>query len=544
MKLLRLMVWGILSGLLLGYSWPFIGFPALIFVAWMPLLLAEHLIVLYYNKPSFRKAFIISYPAFVLWNLLDTWWIKNAEHDVAAGYIIMLLANLANAGLMASVFSLAHKIRHRFPPPGNIWLFPVFWISFEFLHHDWDLTWPWLTLGNAFATLTEWVQWYEYTGVFGGSLWVWAVNILFFRWTQARLAGQKKELIRNMLSIVAVLTIPVLLSLSILKTYKSKGEKIEVVVVQPNIDPFFDKFDRVSAETQIEEFNQLALSNISDSTLLIMGPETALPRSIDEAELSSHPHIKKLDTLLRRAPQASILTGLLSHRFFYKGEKMPEIAKSIDEQNTVFYVSYNSALFLNVNQPPAIYHKSKLVPGVEQMPFPSIFKFVENWAIDLGGTSGTLGKQSERTIFNAANGTLKIAPSVCYESIYSEFMRKYVLNGANLVGVITNDGWWGDTPGYKQHQHYARLRAIELRRSVIRSANTGISCVIDPLGNVNNSTKWWTKDVFKANVELNNELTFFVRYGGVIAYAAVVLSIIVLLYSLYIFIQRKLSSSK
>ena len=541
MKLIRLLIWGLFSGLLLGFSWPYIGFPALIFIAWFPLLLAESLIVPYFGKASAGKAYLISYIAFVVWNLLDTWWIKNAEADATAGLVIMLLANLANAALMAGVFSLAHVLRQRLPSKRSIWLFPIFWIAFEFLHHDWDLSWPWLTLGNVFATSTPWIQWYEYTGVFGGSLWVWAVNIFVFQWLQARLANQSIVMKNALFLSLTTLMLPIAVSFLILKTKQVDGPELEIVVVQPNIDPFNDKFSKKSAFEQIDEFNRLALPLITDSTQLVFGPETALPFSLDESEIAEHPHVLQLDSILKRSSQLAILTGMSSHRFFQQGEEIPSIARKLNNAEGVYYLSYNSALYLQTGKNPEVYHKSKLVPGVEQMPFPSIFKFVEDFAIELGGTSGTLGKQDERTVFKTSNGTVKLAPSVCYESIYSEFTRKYVLNGANLVGVITNDGWWGETAGYKQHAAYARIRAIELRRSVVRSANTGISCTINPMGEVSNETKWWVPTAFKTKVVLNEEITFFARFGSIVGVSAVCLSAVFLIFSFIIFVRLKLN---
>lgn len=541
MKLIRLLIWGLFSGLLLGFSWPYIGFPALIFIAWFPLLLAESLIVPYFGKASAGKAYLISYVAFVVWNLLDTWWIKNAEADPTAGLVIMLLANLANAALMAGVFSLAHVLRQRIPSKRTIWIFPIFWIAFEYLHHDWDLSWPWLTLGNVFATSTPWIQWYEFTGVFGGSLWVWAANIFVFNWLQARLANQTKVMKQSLFVSLAVLLLPIAVSFLILKNKKLTGTLVEIVVVQPNIDPFNDKFSKKSAVEQIEEYNRLALPLISDATQLVFGPETALPFSLNETELSNHPHVQQLDTILKKSKQMAILTGMSSHRFFQKGDSIPSIARKLNQSDDVYYLSYNSALFLQNDKKPEVYHKSKLVPGVEQMPFPSIFKFVEDFAINLGGTSGTLGKQDERTVFNTSNGLIKVAPSVCYESIYSEFTRKYIGEGANLIGVITNDGWWGETPGYKQHAAYARIRAVELRRSVVRAANTGISCTINPLGEVTNETAWWVPAAFKAKVLLNNEVTFFARYGSIVGVSAVCLSAVFLIFNFIIFIRLKLN---
>ena len=130
-----------------------------------------------------------------------------------------------------------------------------------------------------------------------------------------------------------------------------------------------------------------------------------------------------------------------------------------------------------------LYHKAKLVPGVETLP--SFLNFMGKWFEDFGGISGTLGRDSERKVFVPWDNHFKAAPIICYESIFGDYITEYVRKGANILTIITNDGWWGNTPGYKQHMNYARLRAIETRKWVARSANTGISCFIDPVGKCN-----------------------------------------------------------
>jgi apolipoprotein N-acyltransferase len=158
------------------------------------------------------------------------------------------------------------------------------------------------------------------------------------------------------------------------------------------------------------------------------------------------------------------------------------------------------------------------VPGVEIMPYHTVFGFLEKFSIDLGGTSGSLGTQPDRSVFTS--GQTKIAPSICYESIYGDFMSGYIRNGAQLIFVITNDGWWGNTPGYRQHKNYGRLLAIEFRKSVARSANTGISCFINQRGDIIRETGWWEKDAIKQTVYKNDIRTFYANHGdylGVIA---------------------------
>jgi apolipoprotein N-acyltransferase len=122
-----------------------------------------------------------------------------------------------------------------------------------------------------------------------------------------------------------------------------------------------------------------------------------------------------------------------------------------------------------------------------------------------------------------------LAPAICYESIYGDFMARYIRNGAHFIGIITNDGWWSDSPGHKQHLHYAVLRAIENRRSVARSANTGISAFIDQKGDILQPTAFWEQDVIKATLRANTNTTFYTSHGDYIGRTAVWLSVLVFL---------------
>ena len=183
------------------------------------------------------------------------------------------------------------------------------------------------------------------------------------------------------------------------------------------------------------------------------------------------------------------------------------------------------------------YHKSKLVPGVESLP--SFLNFLGNWFEQFGGTTGGYARQEERTVLKDPSISYAIAPSVCYESIYGEFMTGFMRNGANVIGIITNDGWWGNTAGHKQHLAYASLRAIESRRWVVRSANTGISAVIDPYGRIVQSLPWDKEGALKAVIPIREQQTFYVRYGDVLSKLMIVLAIILLSYSSYIFFSKK-----
>jgi apolipoprotein N-acyltransferase len=167
-----------------------------------------------------------------------------------------------------------------------------------------------------------------------------------------------------------------------------------------------------------------------------------------------------------------------------------------------------------------IFHKSKLVVAVEMTPYPALFCKIDDM---LGGVMGRCIGQDEISLLNvqykSSEGRTENIPigcAVCYESIYGEYYTDYIRKGAEAMTVITNDAWWGDTPGYRQHLSYACLRAIETRRAIARCANTGISAIISPSGEIIEETPWWTPAVLKGEIPLRKDITFFVSHGDII----------------------------
>jgi apolipoprotein N-acyltransferase len=186
------------------------------------------------------------------------------------------------------------------------------------------------------------------------------------------------------------------------------------------------------------------------------------------------------------------------------------------------------------------------VPGVEKMPYPKLFGFLEYFVIDLGGSTGSLGVDSVQRAFPLA-GTdplIQIGAPICYESVYGELFGKFVLNGAQIMSVITNDAWWSTSPGHRQHFELSKLRAIESRKYVLRSANTGISAFIDPLGKSSQETTYGTRTAIRETVYPNNEITFYVKHGDYLARFALAVSAVLVLFQIILTIRNRVSRKK
>src|SRR5262249_13480683 len=218
------------------------------------------------------KLFGSFYLCFLVWNVITTWWIVNSTVFGA------VMAIVCNSLFMALVWLFFAVVAKRLPAVIGYIFLTAFWISFEFLHYNWELTWPWLTLGNGLASKPQWIQWYEYTGVFGGSLWILGINITLFHLLKKIVAEKKfsKPVISLSLASAALIFLPLIFSILKYNSTKDAGEPIKVVIVQPNVDPYNEKFTGTGSE-QLARILQLASTVADSSTDYIIAPETALP---------------------------------------------------------------------------------------------------------------------------------------------------------------------------------------------------------------------------------------------------------------------------
>ena len=501
----RLLSYSLICGILLGSSWPVNGFTPPIFISLIPLLYLEDVI----SKDNLGKKnlrlFFYSYLAFLTWNISTTWWIVYTTLPGA------IFANLVNSSFYSIIFLLYSRVKRKLDfKAGSLFLI-TFWITFEKFHLNWEFSWPWLNLGNVFSERINWIQWYEYTGVFGGTLWIWMVNISLYNAIKHYLVNKKlnKRLIRPL----ALIFIPLGLSFFIKNQFEQKTEEtLTVTVVQPNIDPYTEKYDQTT-QGQYE----LLLEQIGPELLkypdVIITPETYFSEGAG-ANLSLIEESKLYQDLLNFANRNN--TQLLNGIQFYKTYAENYRTKTANRLNNGVWADFYNSAFLTDTTGVQVYHKSKLVVGVETLPFRDIVEpLLGNVMLDFGGTVLTRATQEDREAFSLYND-IKISPVICYESVYGEFVTGYVRNGAEVLAIMTNDAWWGDTAGHKQHMAYASLRAIETRRTVVRSANTGISGFITPLGEVTTKLAYNTKGVLTAAVYPQSDITIYVRYGDYI----------------------------
>lgn len=532
---LRRLFLALSTGLLLALAWPDSGFPFLALIGFVPLLILHNELALSHQKRQGWRIFGWSYLAFLVWNLITTWWIYYASP------FGMLMAVLCNTAMMATLMVLYHKANRLLDLKRAALALLVLWTGWEWLTLNWDLAWPWLNLGNAFAHYPNWVQWYEYTGVAGGSIWIMSANlILFSAWKRMpRVKSSSGRAAVVVVLLAFIVGVPGLLSWAV--KGKATGERnIEVVVVQPNVDAYEEKFSRPEMEL-VEEMIAEAEKLMTDSTRFVIFPETALPSGIIESQLYESRAIVRLVDWIATYPNAKLITGASTYNIYKNDAERTTTARR--STSGFWYDAYNTGLLITATGVEEIYHKSKLVVGVEQMPFYDVIApLLGEWIIDLGGISGTLSVQENREVF--CNNGACAAPVICYESVFPGFVTEYMREGANFIAIFTNDGWWRDTQGYRQHFQFARLRAIENRVAIARSANTGISGFILPDGSITQSLGWEKRGALRQSIPLAQKHTFFSRQGDYLGRLMAFLSILFIFYLVVAGILRKSAHAK
>lgn len=527
----------LLSGILLAASWPFIGsVTPLLFIALLPLLAIDFLP----EQPSKNK-FIYPYIAFTIWNFAATYWLYNVEGGFVTKFFSFFMPSALNALFMAAVWHFA--IRSSKSGSINIRLLTIFcfWLAYEYFHLDWDLSWPWLQLGNALATNTIYFQFYEYTGVLGGTAWILLANFVALKFVMYLVHHNPKKMwvgFRAFASL-AIIALPLWWSVSIDYKPSANAKKINVACIQPNVDPYTEKFAK-SHQVQLEELFELIEEKAPNADAYLF-PETTLleptrvsllgdeyvPVGLWENNIANSYSARVLRSRLVFAKNADVLAGMSADRLMPKGITPSFLDRPISGTG-LYYRAYNAALFQTQNL-DSIYNKSKLVPGVEKTPFASVFKHFKGIALDLGGTTGSLATQKERTVFFSEFKDYGIAPIICYESIYGDYVTRFVQNGASILSVITNDAWWGNTAGHKQHLIFSKLRAVENRRWLARAANTGISAIINPRGEILQQSKYREQTIIQGDVYTEDTLTFYTRFGDYIGRLASFVAVLLIL---------------
>lgn len=459
----------------------------------------------------------------IVWNAATIWWVANAAFIgvVAGTFFTVWWTTLA--------FMAYHIVSKHGPKALASVLFVTGWIACEHIYHEAPaLSFPWLQLGNGFANDVRAIQWYEYTGVTGGSLWVTVTSLVAF---SAIRLGRRS----GWIALASVVMVPIAVSLGIYFSTSSDGSRetdgrtAVVSVVQPSID-CYDKFNTSSSAQQ--EMLLRMIGACPDSAQFILLPETSLAEYLHEESLTESDIIRRIASVLSgRGASATVLAGCESIRTYPKGVSTPTSRHGFGYD----YDIYNSAIAVDSAMQVRLHRKSRLVVGVETLP--AWLRRIRFGEVDLGGTFGQLGIGDTLRPFEY--GGVSFSPAICYEGIYDNTMAEFVRNGADVEFVVSNDGWWGDTPGHRYLFAFCRLRAIETRRTVCRSANTGVSGFISPRGDDLGRMEWFERGTLTRRVYLSSERTFYTRYGDILSRVSMLVAGLCILYFIAYRAKRK-----
>ena len=541
MKKENILLWGLvlLSAVLMSIPFliPHTGLIAL--VALVPLLCMERIA----SQLGKKRIWIYHYSAFVLWNAFTTFWVCNAT--VGGG----LFAIFANAFQMSLIFGLFRLSKRKFSGALPYIFLALTWIAWERFYFDAEISWPWLVLGNSFARTIWAVQWYEFTGTLGGSLWIWACNLGIFGLLVSLSDGSWsgfniKAKAASCIGLLTLFILPPVASGAIGKQYENAmeaDESLEVLIIQPNIDPY-NKFQAMTQDQQNALLEGMMAKELAprkadscSTPLLVVAPET-FTGDIVCGDYPRSRTWRRMTSFLEDYPGVNLLFGASSYDYIYADKAPSYTARHIREG--LWLEAHNSALMTDGTARTEIFHKSKLVVAVEHTPYPAIFCKIDDL---LGGVMGRCVGQDEISLLHvkAGEAEIPVGCAVCYESVFGEYYTDYIRKGARAMTIITNEAWWGDTPGYRQHLSYASLRAIETRRAIARCANTGISAIVSPSGKILKPTPWWEQASIKSDIPLRDDLTFFVSHGDIIGRICTFLFCLLLLALAVRFITRK-----
>jgi apolipoprotein N-acyltransferase len=520
----------ILSGILTGISFTPFPFPftLLLFFSFIPyfFVIEKRNTLVGINKASYLMFFVLSLIT-IYW--VGSWQSKADPFLMIGGgvliffYPVVLLIN-------SSVFYFSQKI---FGKEKSLWIFPLIWVTGEYILTLTDLKFPWLTLGHGLAKFTTFIQFADILGSFGLSLIVLYINVLLY-FAIKKFYSDKRSYLKYTLMVLFLFSIIYFYGLVKLNQKEHDKKYVRVGVVQPNLDPW-DKWEYGGVSQILKNYLELSGECTKQGAKIIIWPETALP-----VYLLSGTYSDIVDSIYSflRTHNVYLLTGMPDYIVHYSNP--PSDAK-LSKAGNFYYSTYNAILLFNpFNYDIQRYGKMQLVPLGEKVPFVDALPFLGDWLKWGVGLSGwNVGKDTTVFKLKIENDSIKVAGLICYESVFPDFVTHFVVKGAQFISVVTNDSWYGNSSGPYQHKEFAALRAVENRRAVVRCANGGISCLINKYGITEIETKMFTKTYFVADVSLNDEITFYSQNPLIIPVLSSAFSIWIIGMNFLFWLRRK-----
>lgn len=516
------------SGILAGLAYCHGSLPVpeeLVFVSFVPLMFA----LLQETEATRGKRLILGplYLCFFLFHGICNWWIsswqsKTDPYLLSSGLAVWFAHPFF---LMIPWLVAAILVRH-YSTRSVLLLMPFLVTAAEWVHGQTDFSYPWLTLGYTIVELPA-AQIAEVVGVYGLTFLIIAVNVTVFAALRFRSSGRawhRPIAVGVLLCASATMAGYVLEAAS---SNRTEPRQIRVSVVQPNIDPW-DKWSAPSEQLEIHRRITDSLLSGSDRIDIVVWSETAIPFVIRSYRYVYDWHRLKSWT---DSNAISLLTGF-ADMMVYPKDEAPASARSLAIDPGMKYDHFNAAMVLNPRDPfVPVHRKTMLTPFAERLPFADQLSFAMKW-FEWGVGISAWGKGRERVplpIMRNRDTIAEIGAIICIESIYPDVARDMVNNGADVLAVITNDAWYNGTWGPRQHFDIARMRAIEMRRPVIRCANSGVSGLIEATGRASVELPELRRLAASGMVAPSDVKTVYARFGDVVPIAALVLSMLAVL---------------
>ncbi|HEX2900255.1 MAG TPA: apolipoprotein N-acyltransferase [Bacteroidia bacterium] len=495
------------------------------------------------------QLFRYSYGVFFLWNALCCYWLvltalgANSIPVAFVNLVAGILAIALNPVLMSIPWQMHSRLRHFLPAELSALALCVFWLAFEYLHFNWELAWPWLTLGHALSFHPEMIQYAEFTGVLGISAQILLVNLLGYialRHLRKRLAVA----IAAAVGALALFVAPYLIGQALTDPNRAAFQAIDslqVRIIQPDVDPFADR-NSITTEQIVAQLSAQILSKPLDSGTIVLLPEKIIDRPLSPVAILKRRLLAPLWEIVD-SHHVEILTGLEDIETYGDTTEPPISAREgyrlIDGKRRLVYTDhYNSALIMNAERNTRVYRKGHLVPMVERVPFLKGLRALKFLHIDPAKGMESYGRPDSLLLLHTLSG-VPTNVLICYESAFGDHTRRKTLLGAQWIAMITNDAWWRQSSGYVQHAGLCVIRAIENRRTIARCANNGRSMLVDARGHISKATDYSTEAVVDGVVPLYDSTTYYVRHGDYIGQIALGLTLMLVLAGMVLHYRHK-----
>lgn len=520
------------TAILLGLAFPPLPLGILACFGMVPFLLMVDSI------HSFGRFVRYSYATFFPFSLISLYWVGGFTHGKDPFLMIAGAALFLWEPLVLTIPAIAYYfVRKQFRHDLSVLAFPLIWIAMEWLYAWGELAFPWLHLGNTQTYHLEKIQFADITGVYGISLWVLAINVLVYLLILTLQRTQERRYPLYLAGTIALVYIAPNFYRPHIESEERAPEPVTIGIIQPNVDPWdkwkgSDTFEGRWA--QVEHYLQLIDAQVKDSVDIVVLPESAILLNLPQFRNQMNVFQNEVDRL-----GVSVLSGYVRVQYYEPG-KAPVSSNTV-RGTSIRYDSYNSIFFVQPGTDSIqSYSKMRLVPFAERIPYAEKMPMlIEPLRWGVGISNWGLARDS--TLFLSEKNGTKFLAMVCYESIFPEFVAQFVKKGAQYLVFTTNDSWWGNTSGARQHNQYAVLRAIENRRWVARCANGGISSFIDPEGRMYDATAMYTEAYIQRSIQPRVATTFYTEHGDWLARICSSIALGILLFSIGYSIYRKLN---